>query len=610
MTRALAGTRKLAGVRKPVTTRRDRTPVPPATPGPVIVPGTYLAMIAATPQLLGTWFHGGDSGSTFLDRSPALNHGTWTGTPGTLASPIPGDSAQATDVPVGVTGTIPHIAAYDRGDGPLSIEFWTDQGQSNRMLLSLSNLTSDGWGIYTSGNLVRLVGGDGQTNICTNPVGTGLLHYVLTRPAGLDGNAYVSGADQTYPGSNTKTFTSSAANLLVTVGGGIFGLAYYSRVLSPAEIVQHASFTYTVAPPPPPPVGPSIQGFGIGVTGGNGQPHVFVTNNADTGVGSLRWALAQANVFVDFSNLPSNMTTIVTSDSYLDMGAGNITIAGETCPSPGLTILGRAIRRTGTGSNYIIRNLRHRSGLVTPAGDVDCITFIRPTISGILVYGCSLSGCNGETFGFWDGVYDVTTTENIIGQGNAASLKAHNYGYLWGASGPPNSIPCQRLSVYRNIFWRIEYRAPAIGWTDGDSGGATSSASSIVADVANNLVWEYGYSDASGVHGAGTSIYYGAAANVRNNYYHSAVGAPPMELYSPAGLSHAYINGNYSREGAGFPATNSPGGVPYSVPPVNQLVIAAHGAWESGLLASAGCRVGGLDAFDTAALAQIAGVGL
>ncbi len=376
---------------------------------------------------------------------------------------------------------------------------------------------------------------------------------------------------------------------------------------------------------------PAFYGYGAQVTGGNNQPHVFVTHNGDTGTGSLRWAVAQNNVFVDFSSLPSNQTTITTSDSYLDMGTGNITIAGETAPSPGITILGRSLRRTGSGANYIIRNIRHRSGLNSPYGDVDCITFIRPTITGVLIHNCSLSGIGGgETLGFWDGVYDVTVQDNIIGQGNTNSRAevvngdSHNYGFLIGASGPPNSIPCQRLSIFRNLMWRIDYRSPAVGWMDTpQSGEPNSSATSIVADVANNIIWEYGFETKDGngnitQHGTGTSVYYGAAANVRSNYYFSAIGfwsgnrlsVGPLEIYSPNGASHMYTSGNYSKNGFSFIASNSPGGVPYSVPTAAVLPIGNAQTVAAAMLGTVGCRVGGLDAFDTAAIAQINSTGL
>jgi len=140
---------------------------------------------------------------------------------------------------------------------------------------------------------------------------------------------------------------------------------------------------------------PQYEGFGSGVTGGEGQPIYRVTTLADSGTGSLRTALSSGNRCIVF-----DVSGTITLNSDLTVKGKNITIDGLSSPR-GITVTGYALSAIGASGagNLIVRGLRVRNTV----GD------------GIRFYGLvgGVADHNSVT-GFGDGAIDVTESSKDI----------------------------------------------------------------------------------------------------------------------------------------------------------------------------------------------------
>ena len=99
------------------------------------------------------------------------------------------------------------------------------------------------------------------------------------------------------------------------------------------------------------PAFPGAEGHGRYVTGGRGGKIVHVTNLNDSGTGSFREAVKSGNKIIVF-----DVAGVIALKSDLKF-ADNITILGQTAPSPGITLRYYTVQ---PGSNNIIRFIRIR----------------------------------------------------------------------------------------------------------------------------------------------------------------------------------------------------------------------------------------------------------
>lgn len=101
------------------------------------------------------------------------------------------------------------------------------------------------------------------------------------------------------------------------------------------------------------PAFPGAEGHGRYVTGGRGGKVVHVTNLNDSGTGSFREAVKSGKRIIVF-----DVAGVIALKSDLKF-ADNITILGQTAPSPGITLRYFTVQ---PGNNNIIRFLRIRRG--------------------------------------------------------------------------------------------------------------------------------------------------------------------------------------------------------------------------------------------------------
>lgn len=93
------------------------------------------------------------------------------------------------------------------------------------------------------------------------------------------------------------------------------------------------------------PAFPGAEGHGRYVTGGRGGKIVHVTNLNDSGTGSFREAVKSGNKIIVF-----DVAGVIALKSDLKF-ADNITILGQTAPSPGITLRYYTVQPVATTSS-------------------------------------------------------------------------------------------------------------------------------------------------------------------------------------------------------------------------------------------------------------------
>lgn len=201
------------------------------------------------------------------------------------------------------------------------------------------------------------------------------------------------------------------------------------------------------------PAFPGAEGHGRYVTGGRGGKVVHVTNLNDSGTGSFREAVKSGNRIIVF-----DVAGVIALKSDLKF-ADNITILGQTAPSPGITLRYYTVQ---PGNNNIIRFLRIRRGQEKNINDGADATWQRNK-TGIIFDHCSFSWSIDEVASFYDNnnftMQWCTVAESLTNPGH--SKGAHGYGGIWGG---------KLASFHHNFVGHLMNRGPRFngaryGWT-------------------------------------------------------------------------------------------------------------------------------------------------
>ena len=201
------------------------------------------------------------------------------------------------------------------------------------------------------------------------------------------------------------------------------------------------------------PAFPGAEGHGRYVTGGRGGRVVHVTNLNDSGTGSFREAVKSGNRIIVF-----DVAGVIALKSDLKIG-DNITILGQTAPSPGITLRYYTVQ---PGNNNIIRFLRIRRGEEKDINDGADATWQRNK-TGIIFDHCSFSWSIDEVASFYDNnnftMQWCTVAESLTNPGH--SKGAHGYGGIWGG---------KLASFHHNFIGHLMNRGPRFngaryGWT-------------------------------------------------------------------------------------------------------------------------------------------------
>ena len=201
------------------------------------------------------------------------------------------------------------------------------------------------------------------------------------------------------------------------------------------------------------PAFPGAEGHGRFVTGGRGGKIYHVTNLNDSGTGSFREAVKSGKRIIVF-----DVAGVIALKSDLKI-ADNITILGQTAPSPGITLRYYTVQ---PGSNNIIRFLRIRRGQEKDINDGADASWQRNK-TGIIFDHCSLSWSIDEVASFYDNnnftMQWCTVAESLTNPGH--SKGAHGYGGIWGG---------KLASFHHNFVGHQMNRGPRFngaryGWT-------------------------------------------------------------------------------------------------------------------------------------------------
>lgn len=256
------------------------------------------------------------------------------------------------------------------------------------------------------------------------------------------------------------------------------------------------------------PVFPGAEGFGSTTPAGRGGRILRVTTLADSGPGSFREAVTAAGprtVIFEVGGVIRLKSRVKVTEPFL-------TIAGQTAPSPGITLTSDFLRFET--HDVLVQHLRIRPG--DAIGNPDTNTPLRyrdglsiatnpsgsPHTYNIYVDHCSVSWATDENVSLWyPNVYDVTISNCIVSEGltkvKATGVRSASKGMLVGHGQ-------RRIASMRNLFAHNDIRNPRFAadstglvvnnviynpWLEAvDMGGAVESGDGpVLLSVAGNV---------------------------------------------------------------------------------------------------------------------------
>jgi len=204
---------------------------------------------------------------------------------------------------------------------------------------------------------------------------------------------------------------------------------------------------------------------------------VHVTTLDPVGPGSLNEALSEGNrriVFDVAGTIDLRSASASGLNHVMTIEHSNIEIAGDTAPSPGITILGgRVLVRDA--SNITIRHVKIRGGGIV---NEDALSIFRS--SDVLIQNVSLSWSLDELAEVWDGSRNVTFDQVLFAEPLNATDHAH--GLLVGKGS-------QEVTVVRSVFTNLIKRGPKFAYgTPAEGGTSGLLVNSIVYNPATRAL--------------------------------------------------------------------------------------------------------------------------
>lgn len=249
------------------------------------------------------------------------------------------------------------------------------------------------------------------------------------------------------------------------------------------------------------------EGYGADATGGRGGTVLHVTTLADSGEGSLRWALSQfgaRTIVFDISGSIKLSSEIVVSN-------GDVTIAGQSAPGDGITIEGSRLRLKA--SNVIVRGMHFRPGDGAGSDPADRDGMMIGTtdypLNNIIVDHNSFTWATDENLTVNGNVHNVTISNNVIAEGLYRSINPkgpHSMGLLITNGGGTQADLVSNITVAKNLFSGNNQRNPEVRagqnieivnnyaynyglghvvfWVGGGTNGTLKTTAKVVGNVA------------------------------------------------------------------------------------------------------------------------------
>ena len=275
---------------------------------------------------------------------------------------------------------------------------------------------------------------------------------------------------------------------------------------------------------------PGAVGFGTETIAGRGGQVIRVTNLNASGPGSLKAAIDTSGPRV----VVFEVSGTIQVDSKLTISNPYITIAGQTAPSPGITLRGATLCvRT---HDVLIQHIRIRVG--NQGGcwykTRDGIDMGGPNVHNLVIDHCSVSWATDENISVWPGSkqgYDITISNCIISEGipDPDRPGTIGLGMLIGSNA-------DRVSVIGDLFVHNKNRNPATvakgtavinnliynsGWF-GVRAEDLNDGNAFEVSIVGNVV----------IPGLNSGSYVNYAVSLRNEWAHAGSG------------SHVYVSDN------------------------------------------------------------------
>jgi pectate lyase len=217
---------------------------------------------------------------------------------------------------------------------------------------------------------------------------------------------------------------------------------------------------------------------------GRGGAVYRVTNLGADGAGSLKACIDK----VGARTCVFEVSGVIRYTSDLIIRNGQLRIAGQTAPSPGIMLRGAALRITT--SDVLVQHIRVRTGDDPNGPDPDNRDSLKITgistkpVRNVVIDHCSFSWAQDEIASTWGPHDNITFTNNIFAeplneslhpQYDGTGVMAHGYGVLFGPSD--NSS----ITFVGNLMAHIVARNPL------------SRAAELV--MVNNVVYDRGQTD-------------------------------------------------------------------------------------------------------------------
>lgn len=246
---------------------------------------------------------------------------------------------------------------------------------------------------------------------------------------------------------------------------------------------------------------PGAEGGGKYSFGGRGGKVIVVTNLADDGPGSLRWACEQGGA----RTVVFNVAGIIRLKTPLIIRAPYITIAGQSAPGDGVCIAGESVWINT--HDVVIRYMRFRRG-ETGVGRRDDAIGGNP-VGNIIIDHVSASWGLDENMSMYRHMYNDSTgaieqklpTVNITIQNSIFGEALDTWNHAFGST-----LGGENCTFMRNLWANNAGRNPSIGWNG-------------IFNFANNVVFNW-------VHRSVDGGDYRASYNIINNYFKPGPATP------------------------------------------------------------------------------------
>jgi hypothetical protein len=257
------------------------------------------------------------------------------------------------------------------------------------------------------------------------------------------------------------------------------------------------------------PAFPGAEGPGATASGGRIGDIYHVTSLEDdhdgTIPGTLRYGLNTATgartIVFDVSGTIHCVPDVHQSThTWMRTDKSNITIAGQTAPGDGITIIGQGSKFSG--SNVILRHVKFRPGQDQTRPGILTNDGISNYLQNSIIDHVSVSWADDEALSSTDFVNNTTVQYSIVGEGLNYQLddgSRHAFGAL--ISSQNNDAP---ESYHHNLFAHLTTRDPRLG---------SEAGTGAVLNFANNVV--YNWKGRAGYSIAGKP----SRTNYLDNYY-------------------------------------------------------------------------------------------